>query len=86
MRPFASTIGVMVLVAVTLLSAAHLYAQLDEEQEQAPLVVTADFNRDGIADIASVAANGRLTVRLGWSDGTFLETASMSVSRRKMAR
>jgi VCBS repeat protein len=79
----ASTIGLMVLLAGSLLSAAHLYAQADEEQGEAPLVVTADFNRDGIADMASVAANGRLTVRLGRSDGTFLEIASMSVSGRK---
>jgi hypothetical protein len=83
MRPFASKVGLMVLLAVILLSAAHLYALPNEEREEAPLVVTADFNRDGIADIASVAANGRLTVRLGRSDGTFLETASGPVSRRK---
>ena len=83
MPPFASKVGLMVLLAVSLLSPAYLYAQLDEKQEEAPLVVTADFNRDGIADIASVAANGRLTVRLGRSDGTFLETASMPVSERK---
>jgi hypothetical protein len=73
----------MVLLAGSLLSAEHLYAQLDEEQEEAPLVVTADFNRDGRADIASIATNGRLTVRLGRSDGTFQETASMPVSGRK---
>jgi hypothetical protein len=73
----------MVLLAGNLLSAAHLYAQADEEREEAPLVATADFNRDGIADIASVAANGRLTVRLGRSDGTFQETASIPVSGRK---
>jgi hypothetical protein len=83
MPPFASRVGLMLLLAGSLLSPAHLYAQLDEKQEKAPLVVTADFNRDGIADIASVAANGRLTVRLGRSDGTFLETASMPVSERK---
>jgi len=83
MTPFSPRIGLIVLLAGNLLSAAHLYAQLDEEQERAPLVATADFNRDGIADIASVAANGRLTVRLGRSDGTFLETASMPVSERK---
>ena len=83
MRPFASKVGLMVLLAVILLSAAHLYALPNEEREEAPLVVTADFNRDGIADIASVAANGRLTVRLGRSDGTFLETASMRISTRK---
>lgn len=83
MPPFAPKIGLIVLLAGNLLSAAHLYAQLDEEQGEAPLVATADFNRDGIADIASVAANGRLTVRLGRSDGTFLETASMPVSGRK---
>ncbi len=73
----------MVLLAGSLLSAAHLYAQTDEEQEKGQLVATADFNRDGIADIASVTANGRLTVRLGGSDGTFLETASMPASGRK---
>jgi hypothetical protein len=83
MPPFASRVGLMLLLAWSLLSAAHLYAQLDEKQEEAPLVVTADFNHDGIADIASVAANGRLTVRLGRSDGTFPETASMPVSGRK---
>jgi hypothetical protein len=83
MPPFASRVGLMVLLAGSLLSAAHLYAQQDEEQEKAPLVVTADFNSDGIADIASVAASGRLTVRLGRSDGTFLETASIPASGRK---
>jgi hypothetical protein len=83
MPPFASRVGLMVLLAGSLLSAEHLYAQLDEEQEEAPLVVTADFNRDGRADIASIATNGRLTVRLGRSDGTFQETASMPVSGRK---
>jgi hypothetical protein len=82
MPPFAPRIGLIVLLAGNLLSAAHLYA-LDEEQGEAPLVAAADFNRDGIADIASVAADGRLTVRLGRSDGTFQETASMPVSRRK---
>lgn len=83
MPPFASRVGLMVLLAGNLLSAAHLYAQSDEKLKEAPLVATADFNRDGIADIASVAANGRLTVRLGRSDGTFLETASMSVAGLK---
>src|ERR1700742_146629 len=83
MPPFASRVGLMVLLAGSLLSAAHLYAQPDEEHEEAPLVVTADFNRDGIADIASVFANGRLTVRFGRSDGTFQETTSMPVSGRK---
>ena len=82
MPPFAK-VGFMLLLAWSLLSAAQLYAQLDEKQEEAPLIVTADFNRDGIADIASVAANGRLTVRLGRSDGTFPETVPMPVSGRK---
>jgi WD40 repeat protein len=82
MPPFASIVGLMVLLAGSLLSAANLYAQ-PEGQKEAPLVVTADFNRDGIPDIASIAVNGRLTVRLGRSDGTLLETASMPVSTRK---
>jgi hypothetical protein len=83
MSPFASTLGWMMLLGASLLSAARVVAQPDKEPKEAPLVVTADFNRDGIADIASVAANGRLTVRLGRSDGTFQETASMPVSARK---
>jgi hypothetical protein len=83
MRSFAPKVGWMVLLAGSLLSATHLQAQGDEEQKESPLAVTADFNHDGIADIASVAANGRLTVRLGRSDGTFLETASVPVSGRK---
>jgi hypothetical protein len=83
MPPFASKVGLMVLLAGNLLSAAHLYAQLDQEQKEAPPVATADFNRDGIADVASVAADGMLTVRLGRSDGTFQETASMPVAGRK---
>src|SRR5579875_3894486 len=83
MRSFAFRVGLRVVLAGSLLSAAHLYAQLDDGRQEAPLVVTADFNRDGIADIASVAANGRLTVGLGRSDGTFQETASLPVSARK---
>ena len=83
MPSFASRVGLVMLLAGNLLCAAHLCAQSNEEQKQAPLVATADFNRDGIADIASVAANGRLTVRLGRSDGTFQETASKPVSGRK---
>ena len=50
MPPFASRVGLMLLLAGSLLSAADLYAQHDQEQEQAPLVVTADFNRDGNED------------------------------------
>ncbi len=83
MPPLTPTLGLMLLLAGTWLSAAHLYAQPDKEQEQSPLIATADFNRDGIADIASVAANGSLTLRLGRSDGTFQETASMPMSTRK---
>ena len=83
MPPFASRVGLMVLLAGSLLSAAHLNAQPGEEREDAPLVVTADFNRDGIADIANATANGRLTIRLGRSDGTLLETASIPPSGRK---
>jgi hypothetical protein len=84
MPRFASRVGLMVvLLAGSSLSAAHLYAQPGEEQKEAPLIATADFNRDGIPDVASVATNGRLTVRLGRSDGRFLETASMPVSGRK---
>jgi FG-GAP-like repeat len=83
MPSFVSTVGLMMLLAGSLLSAVRLYAQPDKEHEEASLVVTADFNSDGIADIASVAANGRLTVRLGLSDGTFLDAASMPVSGSK---
>ncbi len=41
-------------------------------------LTTADFNRDGFADLASVSYNGKLNILLGKGDGTF-ETSSIDI-------
>lgn len=56
----------------------------DGPDEVSQLTVTADFNRDGIADIAQAVVSdgsgaGVLTVSLGRADGTFLKTESEAV-------
>ena len=61
----------------------------DAPSEAPPLIVTGDFNRDGIADIAEVVSSGceptgatLLTVSLGQRDGHFKELASSSLASR----
>ena len=58
----------------------------DTSEEASHLMVVADFNRDGIADIAKATAPagdpsgpGVLTVSLGKADGTFQQTFSKPV-------
>jgi hypothetical protein len=61
----------------------------DDSDEVSPLIVTGDFNRDGIADIARITLHAKdtsepdhLTVLLGQSNGTFRTLASKSVPGR----
>jgi hypothetical protein len=62
----------------------------DDDDDAPPLMVMADFNRDGISDIAEISlpagehsgAAGVLTVSLGQADGTFKETASSATLGR----
>jgi hypothetical protein len=61
----------------------------DDPGEASPLIVTGDFNRDGVADIAEVVSSGceaaessLLTVFLGQRDGTFKQAASSSIASR----
>jgi hypothetical protein len=58
-------------------------SESDDDDQAAPLRVTTDFNRDGIADRAEVtlptedhSGVALLTVSLGKADGTFKQTAS----------
>ena len=55
----------------------------DDQDEASPLVVTGDFNRDGIVDLAEItlpgddpSEPGLLTVLLGQASGTFRKMAS----------
>jgi hypothetical protein len=61
----------------------------DDRDEASPLIVTGDFNRDGIADIARITPHAEdsseadhLTVLLGQANGTFKTVASQSVPGR----
>ncbi len=53
----------------------------DDQEEASPLVVTGDFNHDGIADIAKIISgdSGLLTVLLGRKNGAFQEMPSQPV-------
>jgi len=61
----------------------------DDPDEVSPLIVTGDFNRDGIADIARIAPHvedspepDHLIVLLGQTNGTFKTMPSQSVPGR----
>src|SRR5215469_11220130 len=61
----------------------------DDPDEVSPLIVTGDFNRDGIADIARIAPifedsaeSDQLIVLLGQTNGTFKTMPSQSVPGR----
>lgn len=61
----------------------------DDPDEVPPLIVTGDFNRDGIADIARITSRAqgssepnRLVVLLGQANGTFKTTTSQLVPQR----
>jgi WD40 repeat protein len=53
----------------------------DDQNEDSPLVVTGDFNHDGIADIAKITSHepDLLTVLLGQTNGSFKEMTSKLV-------
>jgi hypothetical protein len=58
-----------------------------DDDDKTPLVVVGDFNRDGIADIAEIAATDddhpgprMLTMRLGRGDGTYRLAASTALA------
>ena len=64
-------------------------AASDDDDDAPPLMVMADFNRDGIADIAEISVPagphsgaGVLTLSLGQADGTFKETTSSATLGR----
>jgi WD40 repeat protein len=72
--------------SVAVSGAAGAAASDDDDDDAPPLMVMADFNRDGIADIAEItvpvgnhSGAGDLTVSLGQPDGTFKKTASSAV-------
>jgi FG-GAP-like repeat len=101
MKRSASTlIAIAFLLVVTTLSPAHasaatpspvptaapLAASEDTPEEASPLVVMADFNRDGITDMAQAilptgdpSGPSTLKVMLGQKDGAFLPTGSNPV-------
>ena len=61
----------------------------DDPDEVPPLIVTGDFNRDGIADIARITSQAQgssepdhLIVLLGQTNGTFKTMTSQSVPKR----
>jgi hypothetical protein len=61
----------------------------ENQEKVSSLLITGDFNHDGIADIAKITSLrdnrsefGRLTVLLGQTNGTFLEKTSMPVPGR----
>lgn len=61
----------------------------DDSDEVSPLIVTGDFNRDGIADIAQITLHAEdtsepdyLNVLLGQPNGTFRTTTSRSLPGR----
>jgi hypothetical protein len=78
-------VSVSVSGAVSGTAVAAGAASDDDDDDAPPLMVMADFNRDGIADIAEIGVPGGahsgagvLTVSLGQAGGTFKETASIA--------
>lgn len=79
--------AVVAILAELFVFAAFASAQewkADDQEDASSLVVTGDFNRDGIADIAKITLHeqGRLIVLLGETNGTFKEMASKPVPGR----
>lgn len=71
-------------------SAAGAASAEDAADETSPLITMGDFNRDGIADIATInqpdeehSGLAYLTISLGQRDGTFKKMASTPVSGRE---
>jgi len=80
-RSASTLITIAFALAVATLATAH--ASADTPEDASPLVVMADFNRDGITDMAEAVSPvgdpsgaSTLTVMLGQRDGTFLPAPS----------
>src|ERR1700741_110136 len=65
-------VGGLVLAAVAPVCA---WADADDDGAPSRLIAMADFNRDGIADVAVAADSGALTVSLGQANGAFRSMA-----------
>lgn len=65
-------------------TSASAESSKEDQEEASPLVVTGDFNHDGIADIAKITLkeSGRLAVFLGQPNGSFKEVTSMPLPGR----
>lgn len=70
------------VVLVALAVFAPVCVRAEDDGGTSRLVAMADFNRDGIADIAEVGATGALTVSLGQADGSFAAMASGAAAGR----
>ena len=73
------------VLAAVLLAPAYAWAAGASEDgpgEASRLMAMADFNHDGIADIAEADLSGVLTVSLGQADGTFRRMGSWPVLGR----
>ena len=72
-------VGGLVLAAVAPVCA---WADADDDGAPSRLIAMADFNRDGIADVAVAADSGALTVSLGQANGAFRSMAGSRGSFR----
>jgi hypothetical protein len=91
-RPMAKGLVFAVVAALPSVASAAgtLSAISEDDPDEAPaLIVTADFNRDGIADLAEVTSPDGdpsrpryLTILLGRGDGTYKQAASRPVLGR----
>jgi hypothetical protein len=83
-----SPIALALAIAIAAAFPAHLRAEPDDADEQSPaLIATADFNRDGIADVAKIIqpdvdrSEARvLEILIGQKDGTFRTRVNLTLT------